>query len=151
MWTRYCNDEQKAITPGYKKVYRFYDKDTGYALGDVIALYEENIPKKEFTLVDPNNETNFTRITNYNVRPLQETIFENGELVYEEPTILEKKEYCKEQMKTLYPEIKREENPHKYYVDLTRKLLLLKKELLKQAKTQVVDYREEKSSAWTLK
>lgn len=145
------NDEQKAITPGYKKVYRFYDKDTGYALGDVIALYEENIPKKEFTLVDPNNETNFTRITNYNVRPLQETIFENGELVYEEPTILEKKEYCKEQMKTLYPEIKREENPHNYYVDLTRKLLLLKKELLKQAKTQVVDYREEKSSAWTLK
>ncbi len=136
------NDELKAITPGYKKVYRFYDKDTGYALGDVIALYEENIPKNKFTLVDPTNEANFTRIQNYNVRPLQETIFKRGTLVYDEPTIEEKKEYCNEQMLTLYPEIKREENPHGYYVDLTRKLLKLKKELIKQAKEQRVDYEE---------
>ena len=136
------NDELKAITPGYKKVYRFYDKDTGYALGDVIALYTENIPKNKFTLVDPTNEANFTRITNYNVRPLQETIFKRGKQVYDEPTIEEKKQYCKQEMLTLYPEIKREENPHGYYVDLTRKLLKLKKELLKQAKEQRVDYEE---------
>ena len=138
------NDEEKAVTPGYKKVYRFYDKDTGYALGDVIALHEENIPLDNFTLVDPNNEANFTRIDNYNVRPLQEQIFKDGELVYEEPTIEEKRNYCSEQMKTLYPEIKREENPHKYYVDLTEKLLRLKKELLKRAKSQKVEYQDVK-------
>ena len=136
------NDEQKAITPGYKKVYRFYDKETGYALGDVIALYEENIPKNKFILVDPTNEANFTEIKNYNVRPLQETIFKRGRLVYDEPTIAEKKQYCSDQMLTLYPEIKREENPHGYYVDLTKKLLRLKKELIKLAKEQRVNYEE---------
>lgn len=138
------NDEAKAITPGYKKVYRFFDKDTGYALGDVIALHEENIPLDNFTLVDPNNEANFTRIDNYHVRPLQEQIFRDGELVYEEPTIEEKKKYCSDQMKTLYPEIKREENPHGYYVDLTEKLLKLKKELLRRAKEQRVEYQDVK-------
>ena len=46
-------------------------------------------------------------------------------------------------MNTLYPEIKREENPHGYYVDLTIKLLKLKKELLRQAKSNQVDYKQE--------
>ena len=137
------NDEAKAITPGYKKVYRFYDKQTGYALGDVISLYDEHIPTNKFTLIDPNNESNTLTIKNYNIRPLQENIFINGKQVYQEPTIPEKKEYCKKEMNTIYPEVKREENPHGYYVDLTKKLLKLKKELLKQAKNNQVDYQEE--------
>ncbi len=134
------NDAAKAINPGYKKVYRFYDKETGYALGDVLALYEENIPKDEFTLIDPLNENNTLTIKNYVVRELQETIFENGELVYQEPTIIEKQAYSRAQMRTLYPEVKRSSNPHGYYVDLTRKLLELKKVLILEAKNQRVEY-----------
>ena len=134
------NDAAKAITPGYKKVYRFYDKDTGYALGDVIALHEENIPLDEFTLIDPLNEHNTLTIKNYNVRELQVPIFEDGQLVYQEPTIMEKQAYHKEEMKTLYPEVKRSENPHGYYIDLTRKLLELKKALILEAKAQKVEY-----------
>lgn len=134
------NDAAKAINPGYKKVYRFYDKDTGYALGDVLALYEENIPKDEFTLIDPLNEHNTLTIKNYRVRELQEIIFENGELVYQDPTIKEKQAYCEKEMATLYPEVKRSDNPHGYYVDLTRKLLELKKELILLAKSQKVEY-----------
>ncbi len=134
------NDAAKAINPGYKKVYRFYDKETGYALGDVLALYEENIPKNEFTLIDPLNENNTLTIKNYIVRELQETIFENGELVYQDPTIMEKQAYARAQMKTLYPEVKRSSNPHGYYVDLTRKLLELKKALILEAKSQRVEY-----------
>lgn len=134
------NDAAKAINPGYKKVYRFYDKDTGYALGDVLALYEENIPKDEFTLIDPLNEHNTLTIKNYRVRELQEIIFENGELVYQDPTIKEKQAYCEKEMATLYPEVKRSDNPHGYYVDLTRKLLELKKELILFAKSQKVEY-----------
>ena len=42
-------------------------------------------------------------------------------------------------MATLYPEVKRMENPHGYYVDLTRKLLDLKKKLILEAKSQKVD------------
>ena len=134
------NDAAKAITPGYKRVYRFYDKDTGYALGDVVALYNENIAKKKFTLIDPNNESNTLTIKNYRIRELQVPIFVNGELVYEDPSILEKRDYCTREMDTLYPEVKREENPHTYYVDLTRKLLELKKALIKEAKSQQVEY-----------
>lgn len=134
------NDAAKAINPGYKRVYRFYDKDTGYALGDVLALYEENIPIDEFTLIDPLNEQNTLTIKNYRVRELQETIFENGKLVYQEPTIKEKQSYCEAEMATLYPEVKRSDNPHGYYVDLTRKLLELKKELILLAKSQKVEY-----------
>lgn len=134
------NDAAKAINPGYKKVYRFYDKDTGYALGDVLALYEENIPTDEFTLIDPLNEQNTLTIKNYRVRELQETIFENGMLVYQDPTIKEKQSYCEAEMATLYPEVKRSDNPHGYYVDLTRKLLELKKELILLAKSQKVEY-----------
>ena len=134
------NDAAKAITPGYKKVYRFYDKETGYALGDVIALHEEYIPLDEFTLIDPLNEHNTLTIKNYRVRELQVPIFVDGELVYDDPTILEKQVYHKEEMKTLYPEVKRSENPHGYYIDLTRKLLELKKALILEAKTQKIEY-----------
>lgn len=134
------NDAAKAITPGYKKVYRFYDKETGYALGDVIALHEEHIPLDEFTLIDPLNEHNTLTIKNYRVRELQVPIFVDGKLVYEDPTIKEKQAYHAEEMKTLYPEVKRTENPHGYYIDLTRKLLELKKALILEAKAQKVEY-----------
>ena len=133
------NDAAKAINPGYKKVYRFYDKNSGYALGDVLALYEENIPENEFTLIDPLNESNTLTIKNYSVRELQEIIFENGQLVYRDPSIKEKQNYCEQEMTTIYPEVKRLENPHGYYVDLTRKLLELKRELILLAKSQKVD------------
>jgi len=137
------NDEAKAITPGYKRVYRFYNKETGFALGDVITLYDENLPKNKYTLIDPTNESNKLTIKNYTIRELQVPIYKNGIQVYKEPTINEKKEYCTREMNTLYPEIKREENPHGYYVDLTIKLLKLKKELLRQAKSNQVDYKQE--------
>lgn len=134
------NDSAKAITPGYKKVYRFYDKETGYALGDVIGLHDENIPLDGYTLIDPNNEANTSTINNYDIRELQEPIFIDGELVYSDPTIVEKQVYCNREMATLYPEVKRGENPHGYYVDLTRKLLELKKALIKEAKGQSAEY-----------
>lgn len=134
------NEEIKAINPGYKKVYRFYANKTGYALGDVVALYDENIPKNKFTLIDPHNQSNQLTIKDYSVRELQVPIFVNGKLVYDDPTVFEKRDYCKKEMETLYPEVKREENPHKYYVDLSRRLLNLKKELLLQAKSQKVEY-----------
>ena len=124
------NDSVKTINPGYKKVYRFYDKDTGYALGDVIALADERIATDKFTLVHPTETWKKTELTNYDVRELQVPVFQNGELVYEEPTIEEKKAYCQEEFETLYPEVTRIRMPHEYYVDLTDKLRALKSELI---------------------
>lgn len=137
-------DEIKTINPGYKKVYRFYDKKTGYALGDVIALAHERIATEEFTLVNPKEEWKQTTIQNYEVRELQVPIFKNGNLVYEEPTLKERRSYCIEQMQTLYPEVKRLVNPHEYYVDLTIELLKLKKELILSTREQNITYQKKK-------
>lgn len=133
------NDEFKTINPGYKKLYRFYDKDNNYALADLIALETEKIDKNTYELIDPYNEENTKVINNYIVRELQETIYKDGVLVYKEPNIYEKKEYCNKEISTMYPEVLREENPHLYYVDLSKDLLKLKKEMVRNAKNQKVD------------
>lgn len=130
------NDAIKTINPGYKKVYRFYDKKTGYALGDVLVLADELIPKNQYTLIDPNNEWKQTTITDYSVKELQVPIFIDGIQVYDVPEAVISKQYCEQDFQTIYPEIKRSSNPHGYYVDLSKKLLKLKKDLINQAVTQ---------------
>ena len=131
------NDTGKTINPGYKKVYRFYDKETGFALGDVIALHDEKISTEKFTLICPTDINKRKTITNYTVRELQVPIFLNGNLVYNDMSVLEKQQYCKNDFNTFYPEIKRIDNPHEYYVDLTEKLLNLKNDLIQQHKGKV--------------
>ena len=125
------NDSTKTINPGYKKVYRFYDKETGYAVGDVIALSDEIIPEDKYTLVHPTETWKKTELKNYDVRELQVPIYQKGKLVYEDPTLDEKKAYCEKEYQTLYPEVTRLEKPHGYYVDLTDKLRQLKEELIR--------------------
>ena len=125
-------DSVKTINPGYKKLYRFYDKDTGYALGDLLALPEEVIPTDGYTLIDPNERWKTSTLQNYVVREMRLPIFIGGKQVYNIPNIYEQKKYCEEEFKTIYPEIKRRLNPHKYYVDLSEKLLELKDNLIEQ-------------------
>lgn len=124
------NDNAKTITPGYKKLYRFYDKNTGYALGDVLALSHESIPLDGFTLICPTAEWKTSYIENYIVKELQKPIFINGKLVYKLPSVKNRKLYCEKEFATLYPELKRKHFPHEYYVDFTESLLKLKKEMI---------------------
>ena len=65
---------------------------------------------------------------------LQKTIFKNGELVYDDPEILEKQKYCNEQMKKIYPEVKRTKMPHEYYVDGTEEYVEFKNVLIDETK-----------------
>lgn len=136
------NDSIKTINPGYKKVYRFYDNKTGYALGDVITLAEEKINKERYTLIHPVETWKKTTLTDYQVRPLLVPIFQKGELVYQDPTLQEKQTYCEEEYQTLYPEITRIDKPHEYYVDLSDKLRELKQELIRnhQSNPQKKEY-----------
>lgn len=138
------SDTVKTTNPGYKKVYRFYDKKTGYALGDVIALASEKISKDKYTLVSPTEEWKKITLDNYELRELQVPIFKNGQLVYERPNVHEIRNYCIEQFKTIYPEIKRHENPHIYYVDLSIQLLKLKKEMILNYQPDYLDQNKEK-------
>lgn len=123
-------DSIKTINPGLKKVYRFYDFDSGEVLGDVIATNEEKIPKANFTLVSDKEPWKKTTITDYTVRELQIPIFKNGQLVYEEPTNKEKQEYCKREFETLTNGIIDINNPTTYYVDLSDEERKLKEFML---------------------
>ncbi len=122
----------KITNPGFKKTYRFFDKTTNKALADVICLADEIIPNDSYTIFDPEHPWKKKTLTNYYVRPLQKTIFENGKLVYKCPTLKEICDYSKQELDKLWEEAKRIKNPHKYYVDLSQKLWDLKQEMLKK-------------------
>ena len=123
-------DPIKTTNPGYKKIYRFYDKKSDYALGDVIALNHEEISKDEYTLVHEYQTWKQTTLHNYEVRELQVPIFIDGVQVYDNKSVMERREYCNKEMDTLYPEVRRIINPHVYYVDLSDELRELKNNMI---------------------
>ena len=123
-------DTVKTINPGVKKVYRFYDYDSGKVLGDVIARATEKIPMNGYTLVSDKDPWKRTTIDDYMLRELQVPIFINGKLVYNEPSIREKQEYCQKEYETLTDRITDIENPHTYYVDLSDEERSLKEYML---------------------
>ena len=131
------NDTIKIINPDWKKLYRAYDKKTGYALADIMTRQNQELKKEDLIIVDPTNYLKRTMITNFDLVELQKPIFINGELVYEDPEIFEKQKYCNDQMATLYEEVKRIENPHGYYVDGTEEYVTFKNKMIQDAKTLV--------------
>ena len=121
----------KIVNPGFKKLYRAFDKETGYALADVMCNRDERLNKRKLTIVSLADFIKSSDIENYELVPLQKKIFSKGKLVYEDPSILEKKKYVNEQMEKIYPEVKRLLNPHVYYVDGTSKYAKFKNEMIK--------------------
>lgn len=124
----------KITNPHFKKLYRYYDKESGKALADEMVVWDEKVTKEDRVIFDPNATWKTKTLTNFAVRELQVPIFKNGECVYELPQLDEVRRYCAEQVETLWDEVKRFENPHTYYVDLSEKLWKIKNDLLKKAK-----------------
>lgn len=125
----------KITNPHFKKVYRFYDRESGKALADELCLWNEAMPTEAMhTIFDPNATWKRKHLSNFTVRELQQPIFQAGELVYELPSLSEIQRYCVQELETLWDEVKRFENPHTYYVDLSQKLWEIKNRLLDAAK-----------------
>ena len=123
----------KITNPHFKKVYRLFENDTGKAIADLICVHDEVIdPSQPLELFDPEATWKRKTITNFTVRELLVPIFQSGKLVYEKPSIEAMRTWCAEQIDTLWDEVKRFENPHNYYVDLSQKLWDIKQQLLKQ-------------------
>ena len=110
----------------------FYDKENHQAIADLLALRDEVIPADEYVLFDPQAPWKQKRIKDYEMRELQEQIFDHGKLVYTVPSTEEVKNYCMQQMDTLWEEVKRLRYPHRYYVDYSRQLYDLKQELIEK-------------------
>ncbi len=121
----------KITNPGYKKVVRFYSKETGKALADVLMLHDEPMPNGEpYEIFDQNAVWKRKMLKDYEAKELLVQIFDKGKLVYDCPEIEELKKTCEEQIETLWGSMLRFENPQEYYVDLSQPLWNLKYELL---------------------
>ena len=126
---------EKITTPCFKKIYRLYDRDTNKAMADVITLFDETIDDTQpYELFDPEHTWKRKVVDNFIAVELRKQYFRNGEPVQDMPTLLNVREYCRAGLNTLWDEVKRFENPHTYYVDLSRSLWDIKNELLENGR-----------------
>ena len=123
----------KITIPHFKKVYRLFENATGKAMADYVCLHSE---EPDFTqpleLFDPEATWKRKTVTDFTAVPLLVPIFEKGEQVYQSPAIEDIRAYCAEQVDKQWEEVKRFENPHNYYVDLSQTLWDVREDLLKQ-------------------
>ena len=125
----------KVTTPGAKNLWRLYDNETGKALADLITLADEVIDDtKPYELFDPDVTWKRKTVENYTARPLLQPLFIGGKCVYDYPDIETIRTYCAEQVDTLWDEVKRFENPHNYYVDMSQSLWDMKNEMINKYK-----------------
>ncbi len=124
----------KITTPCFKKVYRLFSKETGMAIADVLTLHDETIKESEYEIFDPNNTWKRKLVTDFEAKELMVPIFKKGECVYESPQLEEIKDYCLNQINKIWDEVKRFENPHEYYVDMSQKLWDIRYKLLSEHK-----------------
>jgi len=123
----------KITNPHYKKVYRFFGNDTGKAIADYMCVYDETVDDAgDMEIFDPEATWKTKTVYNFTAKELQVPIFQKGELVYECPSLEDIRTYCLTQVDMLWDEVKRFDNPHTYYVDLSKKLWEIKYSLLKE-------------------
>ena len=123
----------KITNPHFKKTYRLFSKRTGKAIADYICVHDEVIDESQpLTIFDPMATWKHKTLTDYEARPLQVPVFLKGQLVYQQPSLKEIRDYCAREVDTLWDEVKRFDNPHTYYVDLSKRLWDIKHELLEE-------------------
>ena len=125
----------KITTPHFKKIYRLFGRDTGKAEADLICVWDETVDDtKPLEIFDPENTWKTKTMENFVAKELQVPIFQNGELVYKLPMLQEIRENCKVSLESMWEEVKRFDNPHNYYVDLSQKLWDIKYNMIKTQK-----------------
>lgn len=123
----------KVTNPHFKKVYRLFENSSGKAISDLICVHDEMIDEhKPLELFDPDYTWKRKTLTDFTAKELLVPVFQNGKCVYQSPPVEEIRAYCNEQIELQWDEVKRFENPHNYYVDLSQKLWNIKQELLSQ-------------------
>lgn len=123
----------KITNPHYKKLYRIFDNKTGKAEADLICVFDEKIDEtKPLELFDPDYTWKRKTLTDFTAKELQVPVFIKGKRVYNPPEIRDIRNYCAEQLDTMWESVLRFENPHRYYVDLSEKLWNIKHNLLSE-------------------
>ncbi len=122
----------KITNPHFKKLYRFYGNDTGKAIADYLCVHDETVDdSQDMVIFDPEATWKTKTVYDFTAKEMQVPIFQNGKRVYELPALEQIRTYCAQQVDTLWDEVKRFDNPHTYYVDLSQKLWDIKYSMLK--------------------
>jgi nicotinate phosphoribosyltransferase len=129
---------EKVSTPGLKKVYRIINRINKKSEGDYIAMEDEN-PQEEdhLKMFHPVHTYVSKFVTDYDAVNLQQTIFQDGQLVYELPRIEDIQTYAKSNLSLLWDEYKRPKSPEEYPVDLSQKCWDNKMENIQKVKEHV--------------
>ena len=123
----------KITNPGVKKLYRIYDKANGMAVADLIALDHETYDESQpLTIYDPVNTWKSMTLTNYTMKELHVPLFKGGKRVYQSPSLMDIQKHCREDLATFWDQYKRLLNPHRYKVDLSDSLWMLKNSMIQQ-------------------
>ena len=114
---------EKVTTPHFKKVYRLIENESGKAIADYLTLHDEVVDdSRELTIFDPNYTWKSKTLTDFTAVELMKPVFKNGQCVYDIPSTEQIREHCRKEIEMQWDEVKRFENPHNYYVDLSPKL-----------------------------
>lgn len=123
----------KITTPDFKELWRFYDNASGKAIADLVTCCGEEVDDSApYTIFDPEHPYKKKTVVDFTAKKLMVRVFDKGRCVYTSPSATEIRAYCAQQLDTLWDEVKRFENPHDYYVDLSKKLWEKKNLLLDQ-------------------
>lgn len=128
-------NSEKITNPGNKTTYRVYEKESGKIKADLICLVDEHFDENESLLLfDPLEPWKKTRLSggSYTLKELMVPIFKDGKACYISPKVMDIREFCQNELETLWPETRRLINPHQVYVDLSKKLYDVKIDLLNQ-------------------
>lgn len=129
---------EKVTTPGFKDVWRIFGNADHHPVADVLTMtdetIEDNVPYEIFDPIEPSKRK---IVTDFYAKKLLVPIFKKGELVYRLPDIEEIRASSMRQVRELWDEVKRLENPHVYYVDLSQKVWDLKTEMLREVREYV--------------
>ena len=120
---------EKITNPGFKTLYRIYNKNSGKAFADVIALRGEKLPKP-LVLTHETERWKQSVLKDYEARELMVQIIDKGECVYSFPSIEQNAAYRRAEKADFWEEYKRLESPHIHKVDLSEGLYELKQKLL---------------------
>ncbi len=127
------NNVSKITTPCSKRVWRLFDMESGKAIADVLTVDDESIgDEKTYSLFDPDFTWKRKTVDNFVARELLVDVFKKGKLVYKLPNLESIREYCNEQVSSLWEEVVRFENPHRYYVDFSGKLWGIKQSMIEK-------------------
>ncbi|MBL1228064.1 nicotinate phosphoribosyltransferase [Enterococcus sp. BWB1-3] len=132
------SNAEKVTTPGKKQVWRITRKSDNKSEGDYVTLWEEDPrEEEEIFMFHPVHTFINKTVRNFDARPVLREIFVEGKRVYELPSLEEIKQYCKENLDSLWEEYKRDLNPQKYPVDLSTECWNHKMRLLEKVRKDV--------------